>query len=53
MIAPLVDPPLFLAFPTWVVALSLILLYHLATLPDEALPGFVARMGETETTDLG
>ena len=43
MIAPMVDPPLILAFPTWVIAVSLILLYHVLNLPDDELPGFAMR----------
>ena len=43
MIAPLVDPPLILAFPTWVIVLSLILLHHVLNLPADQLPGFTIR----------
>ena len=43
MIAPMVQPPLILAFPTWVIVLSVILLYHVLNLPDDQLPGFAIR----------
>lgn len=43
MLAPMVDAILVLAFPVWVIALALMLLYHLANLPADAVPGFAAR----------
>ena len=43
MIAPMVDQPLILAFPTWVIALSVILLYHVLQLTEDQLPGFAER----------
>jgi len=49
MIAPLVDPPLILAFPTWVIVLSLILLHHVLNLPTDQLPGFAIRELEVRT----
>jgi hypothetical protein len=48
MLAPMVDPPLILAFPAWVIVLSLILLFHVLNLPDDQLPGFAMRSLDPE-----
>ena len=46
MLAPVVEDALSLAFPIWVIALSVALLYHLVNVPSDALPGFAARYME-------
>lgn len=45
ILTPLVEPALILAFPVWVIVLSVILLYHLANVPEDQIPGFTARYG--------
>lgn len=51
MVSPILEPSFTLAFPTWVVVLSLMLLSHLANVPDDQLPGFAGRyMDEAEET---
>lgn len=42
-LAPMVESTLTLAFPIWVIALALMLLFHVANLPEDELPGFAAR----------
>jgi hypothetical protein len=43
MLTPIVEQALIVAFPIWVIVLSVILLYHLANLPDDEIPGFAKR----------
>lgn len=43
MLSPIVEPSFALAFPIWVLVLSVMLLVHLANVPDDELPGFAAR----------
>jgi hypothetical protein len=43
MLTPIVEAALIVAFPVWVIALSIMLLYHLANLPADEIPGFAAR----------
>lgn len=50
MLAPLVDGVLFLAFPVWVIVLSVMLLLHLRQLRPEELPGFGARLDGHDRT---
>jgi hypothetical protein len=46
MLTPIVDQALIVAFPIWVIVLSVMLLYHLANLPDDEIPGFAKRRAE-------
>jgi len=46
MLAPIVASALILAFPVWIIVLSVMLLYHLASLKPEEIPGFAARYAE-------
>jgi hypothetical protein len=46
MLTPIVEQSLIVAFPTWVIVLSVILLYHLANLPTDEIPGFARRYAE-------
>ncbi len=39
-LAPFVDQLWFLAFPVWVISLSVLLAYHVAKLPPDQVPGF-------------
>ena len=48
MVSPIVEPSFSLAFPIWVVVLSVMLLYHLARVPDDQIPGFAARYMDEE-----
>jgi hypothetical protein len=43
MLTPIVHSTLILAFPIWVIALSVMLLYHLANVPTDRVPGFAVR----------
>jgi hypothetical protein len=45
MLTPIVADWLVMAFPIWVIVLSALLLYHLANVSDDAIPGFAARFG--------
>jgi hypothetical protein len=40
MLTPVAHAALILAFPVWVIALSVILLYHIAHLAEDQIPGF-------------
>jgi hypothetical protein len=46
MITPIVEQSFIVAFPIWVIVLSIMLLYHLANLPDDEIPGFARRHAE-------
>jgi hypothetical protein len=46
MLTPIVEPALILAFPVWVIVLSIMLLYHLANVPTDEIPGFAVRYAE-------
>lgn len=43
ILTPLVEASLVLAFPIWVIVLSVMLLFHLANVPEDQVPGFAAR----------
>ncbi len=43
ILTPLAGNALFLAFPTWLVMLSVMLLHHIRQLSPDELPGFAAR----------
>lgn len=43
MVSPLVDATFSLAFPIWVIVLSVMLAYHVTNVSDDALPGFASR----------
>jgi hypothetical protein len=43
MLTPIVEPAFIVAFPVWVIALSLMLLYHLANVSPDEVPGFAER----------
>ena len=43
ILTPVVADVLFLAFPVWLIVLSLMLLWHLARLDPDDLPGFTGR----------
>ena len=43
MVSPIVEPSFTLAFAIWVIVLSVMLLYHLANVPDDQIPGFAKR----------
>lgn len=47
ILTPIVEAALTVAFPIWVTALSILLLYHVARLADDELPGFAARYIDT------
>ncbi len=51
MLTPVVDQILVLAFPSWVMLLSVLLLFHLKQLADDELPGFAARYADTDPAD--
>ena len=53
MISPVVEASFMLAFPIWVTALSVMLLYHLANVPDDQLPGFAARYVDADDDEEG
>lgn len=40
MLTPITHAALILAFPVWVIVLSLILLYHIVSLAEDEIPGF-------------
>ena len=44
LVSPVAEPSFMLAFPTWVMLMSAMLLFHLANLPDSQLPGFADRL---------
>ena len=44
ILTPIVEVALTVAFPIWVIALSILLLYHVARLADDEVPGFAARL---------
>jgi len=46
MLTPIVEATLILAFPVWVIVLSIMLLYHLANVPTDEIPGFAVRYAE-------
>jgi hypothetical protein len=46
MLTPIVEPAFIVAFPVWVIALSVMLLYHLANVPPDEIPGFAERYAE-------
>ncbi len=48
LLSPMVEANFTLAFPLWVLVLSVMLLYHLANVPDDELPGFVGREADDE-----
>jgi hypothetical protein len=53
MVSPIVEPSFTLAFPIWVIVLSVMLLYHVANVPDDQLPGFAARyMDKADETQV-
>lgn len=43
MLSPVVESSFSLAFPIWVIVLSVMLLFHVANVPDDEIPGFAAR----------
>ena len=53
MLTPVVEEDLIVAFPVWVIALSVILLYHLAHVSPEEIPGFAARYAERSAPSEG
>ena len=53
MLTPIVEQALSLAFPVWVIALSILLLYHLMNLRDDELPGFARRYRASGTAATG
>jgi hypothetical protein len=53
MLTPVMEPALSLAFPVWVIALSILLLYHLINLRDDELPGFAQRYRASGTAATG
>ena len=46
MITPIVEASFTVAFPVWVIVLSAMLVYHLANLPTDRIPGFAMRYAE-------
>ena len=46
MLTPVVEADLIIAFPLWVIVLSVMLLYHLAHVPTEEIPGFALRYAD-------
>jgi len=46
MLTPIVSSALMLAFPVWIIVLSVMLLYHLTSLEPDEIPGFTARYAE-------
>jgi len=46
MLTPIVEQTFILAFPIWVIVLSVMLLYHLINLPEDEIPGFARRNAE-------
>jgi hypothetical protein len=46
MLTPIVESSFIMAFPIWVIVLSVMLVYHLAHLPIDQIPGFAKRYAE-------
>jgi len=46
MLTPVVEEDFIVAFPVWVIVLSVILLYHLARVSPDEIPGFAIRYAE-------
>ena len=56
MLTPMAHDAFILAFPVWVIALSVILLYHIANLAEDEIPGFSERTaiaGEVPSSPAG
>jgi hypothetical protein len=53
MITPMVEASFTVAFPVWVIVLSVMLVYHMANLPTDQIPGFAMRYAERNASDGG
>ena len=51
VLAPVVEETFAMAFPVWVIVLSVMLLHHLANLPADEVPGFASRYTQRNETD--
>jgi hypothetical protein len=53
MLTPVVEEDFIVAFPVWVIVVSVILLYHLARVSPDEIPGFAARYAKRNAPSEG